>query len=147
LSQSGNVERTARPLPEPDDDLVAAFWDHCRERRLSFQRCAACGRWRHLPRHRCAACGSSQWTWEESSGCGRIFSWTVTHQPLVRGFPEAVPYAVVVVELEEGVRMVAGLRELAPAALELDLPVEVVFETAGEGAELPFFRPRKGARP
>ena len=139
----GENRRPARPLPAPDDELVAAFWDHCAAERLSFQRCTACRRWRHLPRHLCAGCGSPQWTWQASSGRGRIFSWTVTHQPLLRDFPEPVPYAVIVVELEEGVRVVAGLRDLAPSALELDLPVEVVFEPAGDYAKLPFFRPRR----
>jgi uncharacterized protein len=131
-----------RPLPQPDDDLVAEFWKHCSEGRLCFQRCRDCGTWRHLPRVLCARCGSSRWEWSASSGRGRIFSWTVTHQALVRSFPEPVPYAVVVVELEEGVRMVTGVRAIAPEELELDLPVEVVFETAGEGVKLPFFRPR-----
>jgi len=98
--------------------------------------------WRHLPRVLCAHCQSSRWTWERSSGHGAIFSWTITHQPLVRGFPDALPYAVIIVELEEGVRMVSGLRNLAPTELAIDLPVEVVFETVAEGVALPFFRPR-----
>jgi uncharacterized OB-fold protein len=142
ISEKGSARR---PLPAPDDELVAEFWQHCAERRLSFQRCTSCGRWRHLPRHRCAACGSSEWTWQPSSGRGRIFSWTITHQSLLRDFPEPVPYAIVVVELDEGVRMVAGLRDLEPSALDLDLPVEVVFESAGETMALPFFRPLENA--
>ena len=71
-----------------------------------------------------------------------MFSWTVTHQPLLRDFPEAVPYAVLVVEMDEGVRVVSGLRDLPPSALAIDLPVEVVFETVADGVRLPFFRPR-----
>jgi uncharacterized OB-fold protein len=133
-----------RPLPQPDDDLVAGFWEHCSQGRLCFQRCTDCGTWRHLPRILCANCGSPKWQWSPSSGRGRIFSWTVTHQPLVKNFPEQVPYAVIVVELEEGVRMVSGLRGMAPADLTLDCPVEVVFENAGDGAKLPFFRPLRG---
>jgi uncharacterized OB-fold protein len=138
-----DLANSTRPLPQPDDELTAAFWDHCAHERLCFQRCDDCGTWRHLPRVLCAHCGSAKWQWTPSSGRGRVFSWTVTHQPLVKGFPEPVPYAVVVVELDEGVRMVAGLRGLAPAELTLDLPVEVVFETVGDRAKLPFFRPRK----
>lgn len=131
-----------RPLPEPDDALVVAFWEHCSRGELRFQRCADCGTWRHLPRVLCAHCRSAKWSWERSSGRGTIFSWTVTHQRLVRDFPDPVPYAVVVVELEEGVRMVSGIRGLEPTKLALDLPVEVVFETVDEGVKLPFFRPR-----
>ena len=133
-----------RPLPEPDDELVAAFWGHCAKGRLSFQRCSGCGIWRHLPRLLCAHCGSREWEWRESTGRGRIFSWTVTHQPLVRGFPEPVPYAIVVVELEEGVRMVSGLRDIKLSKLALHLPVEVIFEDAGPEQKLPYFRPLRG---
>lgn len=138
-----NAKPGSRPVPEPDDRLVAEFWEHCARGELRFQRCGACGVWRHLPRLLCASCGSPAWSWERSSGRGKIFSWTVTHQPLVRDFPDPVPYAVVVVELEEGVRMVSGLSGLEPAKLELDLPVEVVFEDVAEGVRLPFFRPRR----
>jgi uncharacterized OB-fold protein len=137
-----NTTPGPRPVPEPDDDLVAAFWDHCSRAELRFQRCADCGAWRHLPRILCAGCQSPRSTWERSSGRGTIFSWTITHQPLVRNFPEPVPYAVIVVELEEGVRMVSGLRDLAPADLAIGLAVEVVFETVADGVALPFFRPR-----
>jgi len=136
-------ERTPkRPLPSPEDPLVAEFWEHCSRGELRFQRCSECGSWRHLPRFACADCGSDRWTWELSSGRGRIHSWTITHQPLLRDFPEPVPYAVVVVEMDEGVRMVSGLRSLAPSALELEFPVEVLFETVAEGVRFPFFAPR-----
>jgi len=131
-----------RPLPSPEDPLVAEFWEHCNRGELRFQRCSECGSWRHLPGFACAECGSDRWTWELSSGRGRIHSWTITQQPLLRDFPEPVPYAVVVVEMDEGVRMVSGLRSLAPSALELELPVEVLFETVAEGVRLPFFAPR-----
>ena len=139
----GDQGHKNRPLPQPDDDLTAAFWEHCARGELRFQRCASCGTWRHLPRPLCANCGSKEWSWQPSSGRGKIYSWTITHQPLLRNFPEPVPYASIVVELEEGVRMVSGLRGLAPSELRLDLPVEVLFEDAGEDMRLPFFRPRE----
>lgn len=133
------------PRPEPRaEGLAGEFFAHAREGRLCFQRCGACGAWRHLPRLQCPACGSTDWAWQPSCGRGRILSWTVTHQPSHPAF--AAPFAVIVVELEEGVRMVSGLRELPPASLELDLPVEVVFERISQNVTLPYFRPAQ-ARP
>lgn len=131
-----------RPLPQPDDDLVAAFWDFCAKEELRFQRCVACGTWRHLPRLRCAKCGSPEFSWERSTGRGRVYSWTVTHQAPIRVFAAKAPYAVLVVELDEGVRMIAGLVDASPSELRLDLPVEVVFERITPEAALPQFRPR-----
>jgi uncharacterized OB-fold protein len=81
------------------------------------------------------------WEWARASGRGRIFTWTVTHQALHPAYADDVPYALIVVEMEEGVRIVSSLRELDPAELALDLAVEVVFEARSDTIALPCFRP------
>ncbi len=129
-----------RPLPRLEG-LCAEFYAHCARRRLCFQRCDDCGRWRHLPRHICAGCGSPRCTWTASSGRGRIHSWTVTHEALHPAFASELPYVVAVIELEEGVRMVSGVRGLAPGDLALELPVEVGFERLSDEVALPYFHP------
>jgi uncharacterized OB-fold protein len=130
-----------RPLPRMDG-LQGDFYRECaRQGRLVFQRCEACGRVRHPPRILCAECASDRASWVPSTGRGTIFTWTVTHQAPHPAFAGQVPYAVVVVELEEGVRIVASLRGLAPERLELGRPVEVLLEEAAEGVPLPYARP------
>jgi uncharacterized OB-fold protein len=136
-------DTTVPTLPRPIlsnemDPLAAAFYAACARGRLHFQRCGACGTWRHLPRHTCAACGSATWSWEPSSGRGRLFSWTVTHQASLPGL--ATPYVVGIVETDEGVRLAAGLLDADPAALRLDLPVVVALVSVSEAAAVPFFR-------
>lgn len=131
----------ARPRPilsKEMDPLAIEFYAACARGRLHFQRCSACGAWRHLPRHTCASCGSAAWSWEPSSGRGRLFSWTVTHQAPMPGLP--TPYVVAVVETEEGVRLAAGLLDADPAALRLDLPVAAELVPVSEEAAVPFFR-------
>ena len=130
----------ARPVPRPQG-ADAEFYAHCAKGRLCFQRCLGCRTWRHLPRPMCPRCGSVDWEWNASSGRGRIYSWTVTHQPLHPAFAAETPYVVAVVELEEGVRMVSRLRDLPAERLVLDLPVEVSFERVSEEITLPCFRP------
>jgi uncharacterized OB-fold protein len=126
------------------DGLHGDFYRECaREGRLVFQRCQECGTLRHPPRVLCVQCGSDRVSWVPSAGQGTIFSWTVTHQAPHPAFAGQVPYAVVVVELEEGVRIVASLRELSLENLELGLPVEVLLEEAAEGVPLPYARPRR----
>jgi uncharacterized OB-fold protein len=130
------------PKPRPNlDGLTLEFYEHCARGELRFQRCEACGTWRHPPRVLCAVCGASRWGWQRSSGRGRLFTWTVVHQAMHPAFAPDVPYAVVVVETEEGVRLVSNLRDAGPELLRLDALVQVVFERVDDDLTLPMFRP------
>ena len=136
------MSQTEKPAPLLASELDSQFWAHCGNRRLCFQRCNACDRWRHLPRHLCAHCGSSAWRWEQSAGRGSIYSWTVVHLPIHPAFAADVPYAVGIIELDEGVRMVSAIRGLDLRAIELGYPVEVCFDAPPGAPLLPWFRPR-----
>ena len=130
------------PAPQPTSYLDEQFWAHCANGVLAFQCCSDCETWRHFPRFMCAKCGSDQWEWRKSSGRGEIYTWTICYMPMSREFETIFPYAVLVVEMEEGVRITAGLRDLAFKELAINLHVEVIFEPLADGARLPFFRPR-----
>lgn len=138
----------SRPLPPLDDSPNGAFWKElARSGELRFQRCANCDAWRHPPRHLCAQCGSARAEWQRSAGRGAIVTWTVTHQAFHPAFAAETPYATVVTELAEGVRLVSGVRDLPLAALRIGLPVEVVLERADEDRLLPYVRPVAGSGP
>ena len=139
-------ELTQRPLPSDDNPLNAEFFAHCARGELRFQRCDDCGRWRHPPRYRCPGCGSEDWSWSRSSGRGRIFSWTLVHRAMHPSFQE-VPYAVVVVEMTEGPRVVSRLRNLPHSKIRLDLPVEVEIEKVSDTVGLGYFRPYSSSSP
>ncbi len=117
----------------------AEFYAFCARGELHLQRCDACGAFRHPPRHRCAHCGSAEARWEPASGRGRVFTWTITHRAVDPAFTP--PYAVVVVELEEGPRLVGSLRGLEPERLALDLPMVVEIEPVSDSVGLIWFRP------
>jgi len=135
---SEKAPSTQPPLPLLAG-FAAQFYAHCRNRELRFQRCTACGKWRHVPRHTCATCGSPQWEWARSSGRGRVFSWTVVRRPMHPAFT-TVPYAPAIVELEEGPRLVSWVLDCPPEALRKGLPVEVCFEDLSPEVTLPRFR-------
>jgi uncharacterized OB-fold protein len=126
------------------EGLTKEFYDFCKQGALRFQRCSDCNAWRHVPREMCADCGSWEWTWEASSGRGKIFSWTVVARALHPAFREDAPYAPVIVEMEEGVRLLSQVVDVEPDALEIDMPVEVFFEAVTPEVSLPKFR-RAGA--
>ncbi|MCU1463028.1 MAG: hypothetical protein JWO37_3103 [Acidimicrobiales bacterium] len=120
------------PVPGHDDEF---FWAGVRDGRLLVQRCADCHELRHPPLPMCPHCRSLEWEAAELSGRGTIHSWVVSHHP---SEPDAEPRVVVVVAMEEGVRLVSNLQGRAEDAA-IDLPVEVVFEDFGD-VVLPQFR-------
>ena len=131
------------PIPKPLPELegfAKDFYEGCQRGELLFQCCGGCGAWRHVPRELCAQCGSWEWTWKASSGRGRVFTWTVVTRPLHPAFAEDVPLAAVVVELEEGVRLLTHVVNCPPDELEMEMPVEVVFEAITPEVTLPKFR-------
>jgi len=128
-----------RPLPRRRG-MAADFYQFCKQHELCFQRCTDCSAWRHVPRDMCAKCGSLNWEWTKSSGKGKLFSWTTVRQPMLPQFADLVPYSPVVIEMDEGVRLVSWLIDVPPEELRLGLPVEVVFDDVTPEVTLPKFR-------
>jgi hypothetical protein len=133
----------SKPLPGLDG-LTGEFYGFCKDKALHFQQCSDCGTFRHVPREMCAECNSFAWEWVRSSGRGTIFSWVVVNRALHPAFhdpsPDAIPLAPIVVEMEEGVRLVSNMVDCAPGQLEMGMPVEVVYEAVTEEVTLPRFR-------
>ena len=130
-----------RPVPEVTPAL-APYFAAAREGRLVVQRCAGCGALRFPPRELCSSCLSTDVRWEPVSGRGEIFSYNVMHQIYHPAFAAAVPYAVVVVKLEEGPKLTSNLVDCPLDAIRVGMPVEVVFEPISPEVTLPKFRPR-----
>ncbi len=128
-----------RPLPAREG-LAGEFYAWCRKHELRFQRCTACGAWRHVPREMCAGCGAFTWEWARASGRGTVFTWTVVVRALHPAFAEETPYAPVVVEMAEGVRLLSRVVDCSPEQLQIGMPVEVVFEDVSPEVTLPRFR-------
>lgn len=133
--------RPAKPVPQVGPDM-APWLDAARRHELVVQRCAGCGALRFPARSICSRCLSRDATWVPTSGRGTVFSFAVMHQAMHPGFAAEVPYAVVVVELEEGPRVLSNLVDCPPAEVRIGLPVEVVFEAVTPEVTLPKFRPR-----
>ena len=137
-------QREATPAPVPS--LTSApFWAGCAERVLRFQRCLACGSAVFEPNAGCPACGASDLVWQRSAGLGTLRSWTVVWRPPTAAFQ--VPYAPVVVELDEGFHLLSAAVDCEPHELGVGLRVEVVFHPTPMGAWLPYVRPTKRCAP
>ena len=108
---------------------------------LLIQRCAACHTLRHPPGPACTRCHSLEWDAVESRGRGKLASFVVMHKPLIEGFD--FPHPVGLIELDEGVRLVAPLIEPPPGGFEIGMAVEAVVEPIEGEHRLPLFKPAK----
>jgi uncharacterized protein len=135
------VTAVAKPLPRVTEELEP-FFAAARRRELVVQRCADCGAMRFPARDLCTACLSRRASWVPVSGRGRVLSYYLMHQVYHPAFAAEVPYAVVVVELDEGPRMTTNVVGCDPHEIRIDMPVQVDFEERSPEVTLPVFRPR-----
>ncbi|MEU6392523.1 bifunctional MaoC family dehydratase N-terminal/OB-fold nucleic acid binding domain-containing protein [Streptomyces sp. NPDC046939] len=129
--------RSARPRPVVNRDN-AGFWDGVAAHRLLIQRCGDCGTLRFPWLPGCNACGGQEWDTVQASGEGTVFSYVVMHHPPFPAFDP--PYAVGLIELAEGVRIVSNVTGVPPEKVRIGMPVRLEFLRVDEEYELPVFR-------
>ncbi|MER7725050.1 OB-fold domain-containing protein [Streptomyces sp. NPDC096323] len=134
----------SRPVINRDN---AAFWEGVAAHRLLIQRCTACDtpRFPWLPG--CNACGSPEWDTVEASGEGTVFSHVVMHHPSFPAFSdsgEGGPYAVALIELAEGVRMVSNVVGVPCDKVRVGMLVRLEFLRTDPDLVLPVFRGSEG---
>ena len=120
------------PTPTPE---TQAFWDAAAKGTLIVKRCAACGKAHHYPRPLCPFCGSDRTEWQDASGRGVIYSFSVMR----RASP---PYVIAYVTLDEGPTIMTGLVDCDFDALRIGQPVRVAWTPTDGGPPVPMFTPR-----
>ncbi len=127
------------PVPRPQTTWEnAGFWEGVQRHELVFQKCGDCGTWVHPPRPTCPKCRSLEKEWASSSGKGTVHSVVTYRESPDPAFK--VPFSVVLVELEEGVKLVSNMVDIEPEDIQIGMSVEVVFEEVQEDLTLPKFR-------
>ncbi|MEU9118753.1 OB-fold domain-containing protein [Streptomyces sp. NPDC048506] len=130
-----------RPRPVINRDN-AGFWAGVADHRLLIQRCGGCGTLRFPWLPGCNGCGSAQWDAVESCGVGTVFSYVVMHHPPFPAFDP--PYAVALIELAEGVRIVSNVVGVPCDEVRIGMPVRLEFLRVDGELELPVFAPVQG---
>lgn len=132
-----------KPIPQPSPE-TQHFWDGCKQGKLLLQRCKDTGKAYFPPRPFSPYTGSKAVEVFQASGKATLFSYVINHRP-AKGFEDEAPYAIAVVQLAEGPRMMTNIVGCAqtPEALQLDMPLEVTFEKINDDIALPKFRPAK----
>ena len=130
-----------RPLPVPDQ-WTKPYWDAAKYGRLELQRCQDCGHFQHPPYPTCLNCMSINLKFEPVGGSGTIYAYTFMHHTGDKRFASAVPYASIVVELDEapGALMAGNLLGVPHTEAKVGRRVEVVFESLNDDITLPQFK-------
>ena len=132
-------EAIAKPLPSPDGD-TEALWAGLRDGKLLLQHCNNCGNVAYYQQQMCRQCGSGDIVHKPASGAGTVHSFSVVHRAPGPAFKAEVPYAVLLVELAEGPRMISTFTGGSVDEITFDMDVQLAFEDVGQGITLPRFR-------
>ncbi len=131
-----------KPLPRPlDVELTSEFWEGTKRRELRIPRCKSCSSLFWYPREDCPYCQSRDWDWQQVTGKGRLYAFTVVRQPQHEQFYEDVPYIYAIVQLDEGVRLITNVVGCPYQEVKIDMPLEVVFEDVTPDWTLFKFKP------
>ena len=133
------IYRKPVPVATPESDF---FWDKTRKHELWIQKCVDCDTAFFYPRMICPDCLEDKIEWFKTSGKGFLYTYMINHRP-PPGFEDEAPYAIAIVQLDEGPRMMSNIVgiENTPENLVLDMPLEVVFEDIVDDMSLPKWRP------
>jgi uncharacterized protein len=132
-----------RPAPVVTYDN-RGFWEAARERRLVTQRCTSCGRLSHPPRPMCPQCHSLDQEFIDVAGTGTIYSYTILHHPQNPAFD--YPVLAVLVDLDEGPRILSNLVNCPADRIRIGMPVRVTFEPTADDMAVPVFEPTEAQR-
>ena len=129
----------SRLEPRPTEASLP-YWEATREKRLLLQWCLDCEMHVHFPRVACPRCLGSHFEHREASGRATVHAVVVEHRP-PSPFDDDQPYAVALVDLAEGPRMVTNVIGCPPMAVRPGMAVHVTWEPLSDGRHLPLFEP------
>jgi hypothetical protein len=88
----------------------------------------------------CPSCHSLEQDVIDLAGTGVVYSYSILHHPQHPSFE--YPVIAVLVELDEGVRILSNLVDILPDDVRIGMPVQVRFEPTRDDMAVPVFAPR-----
>ena len=131
---------TARREP-PTSEEAAPFWDATREQRFVLPWCTECDAAVWYPRAVCPRCSGDAVVWRDDAGDGTVYAASVQHRPGPGRDADDGPYAVALIDLDAGVRMMSNVVGCAPEEVAAGMRVALGWEPLSDGRHLPVFHP------
>ena len=135
-------KRYLKALPVADPE-TQEFWDGCKRHKLLIQRCKGCSGFYFWPRNICPHCHSHDVESVETSGKGKVHTFSVVRQNTMPGWRDELPYIVAIVEIDDagGTQMMTNLVDCDPDQVKIGMPVEAAFDDVTPEVTLPKFKP------
>lgn len=129
----------------PESPATKPFWAATRDRRLVLQWCRTCEQPIHYPREVCPRCLGEELEFRPASGRGTVYAVSVMPKPANPMMAGREPYAVALIELAEGVRIMSNVIGVEPFSVDVGTAVQVTWEPLSDGRHLPQFEPASAA--
>ena len=123
-------------------DRASPFWRSIDRQAMELPYCGSCGRFHFYPRPVCPACWSDDLSWRPVDGRGKVWSYTIVRfaHGAHEGWKTRVPYAVALIELEEGVRMMGNVVDCPVETVRSGMAVTLAYREFEDG-RIPVFVP------
>lgn len=133
-----------KPVPEIDADS-REFRDGCNRGELRYQYCTSCGAAQFYPGSVCRRCqAKDHLEWRTSAGKGTLYTFSMVHRGPSLAFKPDQPYALTLVDLDEGFRMMLNAVDCDPTGLHIGQRGHIVYERRGD-QHIPQFRPEENS--
>lgn len=106
---------------------IESFYQFTAEKKLMAAKCQKCGALLLPPRPMCTECLSTRFKWVELKKRGKLLTYTVIHVPPAQ-FQSLAPYALGIIELEEGPRLPGVIRGIDPEKIKIGMKLKVDFD-------------------
>ena len=123
-------EAPTQPPSKPKPTIFPfsqSYWEGTQKGELRIQQCVSCSHRQFYPRSACENCGNRKFDWIKCSGKGTIHSYTIIREVVMNSpaFEKEIPYVLSIIELEEGVRMVAQVVDCKIEDVRIGMPVGI----------------------
>lgn len=137
---SDALDLTGLELPIQPSPDAAPFWEALERGEIVVPWCGDCDRPFWYPRSVCPSCGCRDIRWRPASGRGEIHAFCIHHVSPLPHMKALLPVVTVLVELDEGVRMMGFLdADPTPDTVRCGLPVYIDIRSDGAGRRVPVF--------
>jgi hypothetical protein len=128
-----------KPKPRPAPESLP-YWQAARDHRLALPKCEDCQKFWFPPSRTCPHCLSTNFSFQNVSGKGKIFSFVTFHRVYRPAFTNDVPYVVALIELDEGPRLLSNIMGVTHDHVKCEMRVEVVFDDYDDDISIPKFK-------